>query len=72
MTTKNKDIIKKHLPKDYAKAVKKLTGYSPSMTRMVKNGDRYNEDIEDALLFLALENKRKKDDRKKRIAKLNA
>ena len=69
---KNEEIekIKKWLPRGYAKIVQGRTGKSIPFIYQVVSGYTYNDDVYKALLDLALENKKKLEERQKLISTL--
>lgn len=69
---KNEDIkkIKKWLPRGYGKVVQEKTGFSLAFIYQVVSGSTENDEVYNALLEVALENKKKIEERTKLISTL--
>lgn len=69
---KNEEIekIKKWLPRGYAKIIRERTGKSIPFIYQVVCGGTNNKEVYDALLTLALENKKELEERQKLISTL--
>lgn len=61
MTKKDRKLIEKYLPEDYAKSIGAKLKFSADYVRAVKRGDRVNQMITDCIIEEAAKNKKKID-----------
>lgn len=70
MKKKSMDKVKKWLPRGYGKLIREKTGKSLAVIYAVVCGSSENEEVYNALVDLALENKKKIEEREKLVSTL--
>ena len=70
MKKKSMDKVKKWLPRGYGKLIREKTGKSLAVIYAVVCGSSENEEVYNSLVDLALENKKKIEEREKLVSTL--